>query len=275
MVHGAVRRSWAELRSAAAARVGAGARAASARAIRWRLCCQHPRRSSRPLRRADGRRGVEHHQHPAGPRDHRLHPRPRRGEDPRRRPRIRARSGQALARQGRAPGHRDGRPSAAPRPAARRASGYEACSRKATRPTWALPADEWDAIALNYTSGTTGRPKGVVYHHRGAQLLATGNVLSASMARHPVYLWTLPMFHCNGWCFPWTVAPWWAPMSAFARCAARRLVADGRTRRDPYVRRAGGDATMLDTPAAQQQALPKTVNSSSRGRRRRKRCSAG
>ncbi|MBL6077510.1 acyl-CoA synthetase [Belnapia sp. T18] len=70
---------------------------------------------------------------------------------------------------------------------------------------WSMPADEWDAIALNYTSGTTGRPKGVVYHHRGAQLLATGNVLSASMARHPVYLWTLPMFHCNGWCFPWTV----------------------------------------------------------------------
>ena len=67
------------------------------------------------------------------------------------------------------------------------------------------PRDEWDAITLNYTSGTTGKPKGVVYHHRGAQLLATGNVLSASMARHPVYLWTLPMFHCNGWCFPWTV----------------------------------------------------------------------
>ena len=70
---------------------------------------------------------------------------------------------------------------------------------------WLMPNDEWDAIALNYTSGTTGKPKGVVYHHRGAQLLATGNVLSASMARHPVYLWTLPMFHCNGWCFPWTV----------------------------------------------------------------------
>ena len=70
---------------------------------------------------------------------------------------------------------------------------------------WPLPRDEWDAITLNYTSGTTGKPKGVVYHHRGAQLLATGNVLSASMARHPVYLWTLPMFHCNGWCFPWTV----------------------------------------------------------------------
>src|SRR6267378_6984210 len=67
------------------------------------------------------------------------------------------------------------------------------------------PADEWDAIALNYTSGTTGNPKGVVYHHRGAYLNALGNVLSWEMPQHPVYLWTLPMFHCNGWCFPWTV----------------------------------------------------------------------
>ena len=71
---------------------------------------------------------------------------------------------------------------------------------------WPMPGDEWDAIALNYTSGTTGRPKGVVYHHRGAHLLAVGNVLSCRMAGPPVYLWTLPMFHCNGWCFPWTVA---------------------------------------------------------------------
>ncbi|TCH98746.1 acyl-CoA synthetase [Roseococcus sp. SYP-B2431] len=70
---------------------------------------------------------------------------------------------------------------------------------------WPMPRDEWDAIALNYTSGTTGKPKGVVYHHRGAQLLAVSNVLSAGMGRHPVYLWTLPMFHCNGWCFPWTI----------------------------------------------------------------------
>jgi len=70
---------------------------------------------------------------------------------------------------------------------------------------FALPRDEWDAIALNYTSGTTGRPKGVVYHHRGAYLNALGNVLTWSMPQHPVYLWTLPMFHCNGWCFPWTV----------------------------------------------------------------------
>jgi fatty-acyl-CoA synthase len=69
-----------------------------------------------------------------------------------------------------------------------------------------LPPDEWDAIALNYTSGTTGNPKGVVYHHRGAYLNACGNAMTWGMAQHPVYLWTLPMFHCNGWCFPWTVA---------------------------------------------------------------------
>ena len=68
------------------------------------------------------------------------------------------------------------------------------------------PLDEWDAIALNYTSGTTGDPKGVVYHHRGASLLAIGNIVTADMGRHPVYLWTLPMFHCNGWCFPWSIS---------------------------------------------------------------------
>ncbi len=71
---------------------------------------------------------------------------------------------------------------------------------------WRRPNDEWDAIALNYTSGTTGNPKGVVYHHRGAALMCYGNVVAAGMGRHPVYLWTLPMFHCNGWCFPWTLS---------------------------------------------------------------------
>ena len=71
---------------------------------------------------------------------------------------------------------------------------------------WKMPRDEWDAISLNYTSGTTGDPKGVVYHHRGAYLLAIGNVLTGSMGKHCVYLWTLPMFHCNGWCFPWTLS---------------------------------------------------------------------
>jgi fatty-acyl-CoA synthase len=71
---------------------------------------------------------------------------------------------------------------------------------------WKKPEDEWDAISLNYTSGTTGNPKGVVYHHRGAYLLGQGNVLTGGMQKHSVYLWTLPMFHCNGWCFPWTMS---------------------------------------------------------------------
>ena len=69
-----------------------------------------------------------------------------------------------------------------------------------------MPGDEWDAISLNYTSGTTGNPKGVVYHHRGAYLNALSNAIGWNMGHHPVYLWTLPMFHCNGWCYPWTLA---------------------------------------------------------------------
>ena len=72
--------------------------------------------------------------------------------------------------------------------------------------SWRMPDDEWDAISLNYTSGTTGNPKGVVYHHRGAAMMVYGNVISAGMAQHPTYLWTLPMFHCNGWCFPWSLS---------------------------------------------------------------------
>ncbi|MEY8242752.1 MAG: acyl-CoA synthetase [Gammaproteobacteria bacterium] len=70
---------------------------------------------------------------------------------------------------------------------------------------WQYPENEWDAISLNYTSGTTGNPKGVVYHHRGAALNSLGNITAWAMPQRPKYLWTLPMFHCNGWCFPWTV----------------------------------------------------------------------
>ena len=85
--------------------------------------------------------------------------------------------------------------------------GYEALLAEGDPATdWAMPADEWDAISLNYTSGTTGDPKGVVYHHRGAALLSLGNVITGNLGQHPVYLWTLPMFHCNGWCFPWTLS---------------------------------------------------------------------
>jgi fatty-acyl-CoA synthase len=81
---------------------------------------------------------------------------------------------------------------------------------------WGGPADEWDAISLNYTSGTTGNPKGVVYHHRGAYLNAMSNIVSWGMPPHSVYLWTLPMFHCNGWCFPGRWPPTPAPTSACA-----------------------------------------------------------
>ncbi|MFT4101169.1 MAG: acyl-CoA synthetase [Burkholderiaceae bacterium] len=86
--------------------------------------------------------------------------------------------------------------------------------------TGKLPDDEWDAIGLNYTSGTTGNPKGVVVHHRGAYLNAVNNVLSWHLPRHPVYLWTLPMFHCNGWCFPWTL-----PAVAGVNVCLRRIEA--------------------------------------------------
>ncbi|MEM7398502.1 MAG: acyl-CoA synthetase [Pseudomonadota bacterium] len=71
---------------------------------------------------------------------------------------------------------------------------------------WAMPSDEWNAISLNYTSGTTGNPKGVVYHHRGAAMMCYGNTIATGMGQHAVYLWTLPMFHCNGWCFPWSLS---------------------------------------------------------------------
>jgi fatty-acyl-CoA synthase len=84
--------------------------------------------------------------------------------------------------------------------------GYEDFIAQHPPAAYALPQDEWDAIALSYTSGTTGDPKGVVTHHRGAYLNALGNIVTWAMPHHPVYLWTLPMFHCNGWCFPWTLA---------------------------------------------------------------------
>jgi fatty-acyl-CoA synthase len=83
-----------------------------------------------------------------------------------------------------------------------RSTTRNSCNPAIRTIAWSMPEDEWDAISLNYTSGTTGNPKGVVYHHRGAYLLGQANVIAAGMAKHPVYLWTLPMFHCNGWCFP-------------------------------------------------------------------------
>ncbi|HZD26544.1 MAG TPA: acyl-CoA synthetase [Alphaproteobacteria bacterium] len=90
---------------------------------------------------------------------------------------------------------------------------------------WSYPEDEWAAISLNYTSGTTGNPKGVVYHHRGAYLNAVGNAMTWDMGRHPVYLWTLPMFHCNGWCFPWTVTALAGTNVCLRRVEAKRIYA--------------------------------------------------
>ncbi|MGG7567355.1 acyl-CoA synthetase [Rhodovulum sp. DZ06] len=122
------------------------------------------------------------------------------------------------------------------------------------------PLDEWDAISLNYTSGTTGDPKGVVYHHRGAMLLATGNVIQADMGKAPVYLWTLPMFHCNGWCFPWTIsvkAGTHVCLRAVRAGAIFELIAEhGVTHLcgAPIVM-----STLLNAPEAEKRPLPHTV----------------
>jgi fatty-acyl-CoA synthase len=125
---------------------------------------------------------------------------------------------------------------------------------------WSLPQDEWDAISLNYTSGTTGDPKGVVYHHRGAYLLAMGNILTAAMGQHPVYLWTLPMFHCNGWCFPWSISIV-AGTHVCLRAVRTKPMYDALA--DHKVTHLCGApivmATLLNAPAAEKRTVPHTV----------------
>jgi 3-(methylthio)propionyl---CoA ligase len=123
------------------------------------------------------------------------------------------------------------------------------------------PHDEWDAIALNYTSGTTGNPKGVVYHHRGAYLNALGNILVWGMKQHPVYLWTLPIFHCNGWCFPWTVTA-----MAGTHVCLRRVEAGAiydAIEHDGVTHLCGAPVVMnmlLNDRAAEGRALPRQVH---------------
>jgi fatty-acyl-CoA synthase len=125
---------------------------------------------------------------------------------------------------------------------------------------WTAPSDEWDAITLNYTSGTTGDPKGVVYHHRGANLLAVGNVVTADLGRHPVYLWTLPMFHCNGWCFPWSISVK-AGTHVCLRQVRARLMYD-LIARHKVTHLCGAPIVMsalLNAPAEEKQPLPHVV----------------
>ena len=131
---------------------------------------------------------------------------------------------------------------------------------------WRPPADEWDAIALNYTSGTTGDPKGVVYHHRGAYLNALGNQIAQAIPPHPVYLWTLPMFHCNGWCFPWTVTALAGTHVCLRRVEAepvyRAIAEDGVTHfcGAPIVLN-----MLANAPAAEKRKLPRRVEAMTAG----------
>ncbi len=125
---------------------------------------------------------------------------------------------------------------------------------------WKMPDDEWDAITLNYTSGTTGNPKGVVYHHRGAYLLCLGNTLAANMGKHPNYLWTLPMFHCDGWCFGWTI-----PVLAGTQVCLRYVRPDAvwNALADNKITHLCGApivmATILNAPDEMKKELPQTV----------------
>jgi len=140
--------------------------------------------------------------------------------------------------------------------------GYEALLAEGSAGfAWQPPADEWDAIALNYTSGTTGNPKGVVYHHRGAYLNAVSNILVWALPHHPVYLWTLPMFHCNGWCFPWTVAATAGTNVCLRRVEAAAIFEAIRAHRvTHYCGAPIVHSLLVDAPAGLRQGIGHRVN---------------
>jgi len=139
---------------------------------------------------------------------------------------------------------------------------------------WKMPDDEWDAITLNYTSGTTGNPKGVVYHHRGAYLLSLGNTLAANMGMHPNYLRTLPMFHCDGWCFAWTI-----PVVAGTQVCLRYVRPDAiwNALADHKITHLCGApivmATILNAPAEMRRQLSQKVEFMTAAAPRRRLCS--
>ncbi|HET8748327.1 MAG TPA: acyl-CoA synthetase [Ramlibacter sp.] len=125
---------------------------------------------------------------------------------------------------------------------------------------WELPGDEWDAIALNYTSGTTGNPKGVVYHHRGAAINAISNILEWDLPKHAVYMWTLPMFHCNGWCFPWTIAARAGVNVCLRRVEAKAMI--DAIREHGVTHYCGAPIVhglLVNAPAEMKQGLPRGV----------------
>ena len=126
---------------------------------------------------------------------------------------------------------------------------------------WHLPADEWQAISLNYTSGTTGNPKGVVYHHRGAYLLAMGNIVTAGMTGQSVYLWTVPMFHCNGWCFTWSLSVVAGTHVCLRRVTAAKIFS--AIAEHGVTHMAGAPTVMgflINATAEEKKKLPNTVN---------------
>ncbi len=126
---------------------------------------------------------------------------------------------------------------------------------------WKHPADEWNAISLNYTSGTTGNPKGVVYHHRGAYLNALSNIIDWGMPRHAVYLWTLPMFHCNGWCFPWTMAANAGVNVCLRKVEAKAVLDAIRTHRvTHYCGAPIVHMTLINAPAQMKEGIAHTVH---------------
>lgn len=126
---------------------------------------------------------------------------------------------------------------------------------------WSLPTDEWDAIALNYTSGTTGNPKGVVYHHRGAYLLAMGNIITAQMDKSSNYLWTVPMFHCNGWIFTWSMSVVGGTHICLRKVTAANIYA---TINEHNITHMGGAPTvmgfLINADPADKKTLPNTVH---------------